>query len=250
MQPSNVMNMFECGGWVTIWASPEESDCFVCIRHLDCHQKYVCIDIPDDVKKFIAENPKLRAPQFWKEILKLYPRPNFTQKAVYNYWFKQQQASWQHCNDEFESAKILLQEFANDPVHKLVSIPMPESDGFRALGFVFLSVIRKWNGVIREVALDSTLRQRVRVVLKYTAKIELPQSLFVGGSLTKKSQLADLGAQSYGTFGATATELEERFQLKDSGFITEVPLGLGNCDRTRRTIPTADLGAQSYGTFV
>ncbi|KAJ7164735.1 hypothetical protein C8R43DRAFT_946524 [Mycena crocata] len=61
---------------------------------------------------------------------------------------------------------------------------------------------------------------------------------------------ADLGAQSYGTFGATATELEERFHLKDSGFVTEVPLGLGNCDRTRRTIPTADLGAQSYGTFV
>ncbi|KAJ7937611.1 hypothetical protein B0H13DRAFT_1588423, partial [Mycena leptocephala] len=57
------MDMFECGGWVNIWASPEESDCFVRIRHLDCHQKYVCIDVPEDVKKFIAENAKLRAPQ-------------------------------------------------------------------------------------------------------------------------------------------------------------------------------------------
>jgi hypothetical protein len=41
-------------------------------------------------------------------------------------------------------------------VHELVSIPMPESDGFRALGFVFLSVLRKWDGIICEVALDST----------------------------------------------------------------------------------------------
>ncbi|KAJ7917736.1 hypothetical protein B0H13DRAFT_1608132, partial [Mycena leptocephala] len=116
------------------------------------------IDVPEDIKKFIAENTKLRAPQLWKEILKIYPRPSFTQKAVYNYWSKQQQASWRRCNDEFESAKILLQELANDEAHKLVSIPMPESDGFRALGFVFPSVLQKWDGVIREVALDSTFK--------------------------------------------------------------------------------------------
>jgi hypothetical protein len=35
---------------------------------------------------------------------------------------------------------------------------MPESDGFRALGFVFPSVLRKWDGVIREVAFDSTCK--------------------------------------------------------------------------------------------
>ncbi|KAJ7018416.1 hypothetical protein C8F04DRAFT_873834, partial [Mycena alexandri] len=50
------MDMFECGGWVTIWAAPEESDCFIRIRHSDCHQKYVCIDLPEDIKKFIVEN--------------------------------------------------------------------------------------------------------------------------------------------------------------------------------------------------
>ncbi|KAJ7145056.1 hypothetical protein C8R43DRAFT_953506 [Mycena crocata] len=139
----------------------------------------------------------------------------------------------------------------------------PESDPFPNFDFPY------WQHK-SAMFYSNALRQRVRVVLKYTAKIELPQSLFVGGSLTKESTrrsdqdllycncdrtqrtipTADLGAQSYGTFGATATELEERFQLKDSGFVTKVPLGLGNCDRTRRTIPTADLGAQSYGTFV
>jgi hypothetical protein len=57
--------------------------------------------VPVSVKKFIAENAKLRAPQvcvspfffplesclsaakLWKEMLKIYPRLNFTQKAVY-----------------------------------------------------------------------------------------------------------------------------------------------------------------------
>ncbi|KAJ7300763.1 hypothetical protein DFH08DRAFT_997751 [Mycena albidolilacea] len=153
------MDMFECGGWVTIWASSDESDCFIRISHLNCHQKYVCIDLLDDVKKFIAENPKLRAPQLWKDILKTHPRPRFSQKSVYNQWFKQQQTSWRRWNDEFESAKILLQEFASDTVHELVSIPMPESDGFCAIGFVFPSVLRKWDGIIRDVALDSTYEQ-------------------------------------------------------------------------------------------
>ncbi|KAJ7300745.1 hypothetical protein DFH08DRAFT_828202 [Mycena albidolilacea] len=152
------MAMFPCGGWVTIWASPDESDCFVRIRHLDCHQKYVCIDLPGDVKKFIAENPKLRAPQLWKEILKTHPRPNFLQKSVYNHWLKQQQASWRRCDDELESAKILLKEFATDPAHKLELIPMPESERFRAIGFVFPSLLHKWGNVIREAALDSTFK--------------------------------------------------------------------------------------------
>ncbi|KAJ7661054.1 hypothetical protein B0H17DRAFT_843132, partial [Mycena rosella] len=166
---------FECGGWVTIWASSDESDCFIRIQYLDCHQKYVCIDLPDDVKKFITDNPKLRAPQvyislslfwfeflstrqLWKEILKTNPRPRFAQKSVYYQWFKQQQTNYRRSDDEFESAKILLKEFATGPAHKLAEIPMPDSDGFRALGFVFPSVLRKWDGVIREVALDSTFQ--------------------------------------------------------------------------------------------
>lgn len=57
------MDMFECRGWLNIWTSPDESDCFVRIRHRDCHQKYVCIDVPEEIKKFIAKNSKLRPPQ-------------------------------------------------------------------------------------------------------------------------------------------------------------------------------------------
>jgi hypothetical protein len=80
------------------------------------------------------------------------------QKTVYNHWLKQQQASWRRCDDELESAKILLKEFAIDPAHKLELIPMPESERFRAIGFVFPSLLHKWGNVIREAALDSTCK--------------------------------------------------------------------------------------------
>ncbi|KAJ7639835.1 hypothetical protein DFH06DRAFT_1001914 [Mycena polygramma] len=152
------MDIFECGGWLDIWASLDEADCFIRIRHLDCHQQYVDIGVPDNVKKFIADNPKLRAPQLWKKILKTHPNPKFTTQSVYNYWLKRNQESYKRCDDEYEAAKALLEELSADPAHKIESIPMPESDGFRALGFVFSSVLEKWNSSIREVALDSTFK--------------------------------------------------------------------------------------------
>ncbi|KAJ6515171.1 hypothetical protein C8R47DRAFT_922283, partial [Mycena vitilis] len=96
--------------------------------------------------------------KLWKEILKTHPLPNFTTQSVYNYWLKHNQASYKRCDDEFESAKALMEELCTGPDHKLEPIPMPESDGFRALGFVFPSVLRKWDGAIREVAIDSTFQ--------------------------------------------------------------------------------------------
>ncbi|KAJ7929494.1 hypothetical protein B0H13DRAFT_1446941, partial [Mycena leptocephala] len=99
------MAMFPCGGWVTIWAAPDEPDCFVCIRHLDCHQKYVCIDLPEDVKKFMVSDS-----WFFCPFSITYPRPNFLPTTVYNHWLKQHQANWRRCDDELESAKILLKQ--------------------------------------------------------------------------------------------------------------------------------------------
>jgi hypothetical protein len=78
---------------------------------------------------------------------------------------KQQQASWRRCDDELESAKILLKEFAIDPAHKLELIPMPESERFRAIGFVFPSLLHKWGNVIREAALDSTCKPQLHFLL-------------------------------------------------------------------------------------
>ncbi|KAK7007107.1 hypothetical protein R3P38DRAFT_2438938, partial [Favolaschia claudopus] len=125
------MSTFECQGWLTIWASPDDdSEYFIRIRHQECHQKYVCIDIPDDVKQIIQNNPKLRSYQLWKEILKSYPEPAFSQKAVYNLWANiQNQSEWRRTENELESAKILLAEFTKDSRYQLDTIPLPPDSG-------------------------------------------------------------------------------------------------------------------------
>ncbi|KAK6984287.1 hypothetical protein R3P38DRAFT_3332864 [Favolaschia claudopus] len=126
----------------------------------ECHQKYVCIDIPDDVKQIIQNNPKLRSYQLWKKILKSHPDPAFSQKAVYNLCAKQNQSEWRRTENELESAKILLAEFTKDssgnylPLFTLQHTAL--SGGCIALAFAQPPLIRKWAGTIREVALDST----------------------------------------------------------------------------------------------
>ncbi|KAK7052650.1 hypothetical protein R3P38DRAFT_2762996 [Favolaschia claudopus] len=107
------------------------------------HEKYVCIDVPEDVKQFIDANSKLRSYQLWKEILKTHPLPAFSQKAVYNLWLKHQLSQWRRSDNELDSAKILLAEFARNPKYQVESIPLPADSG-------------DGPGTIREVALDST----------------------------------------------------------------------------------------------
>ncbi|KAK6984659.1 SWIM-type domain-containing protein [Favolaschia claudopus] len=151
------MRTFDCQGWITIYASPDDDEYFVRIRHQDCHEKYACIDVPEDVRNYIEANPNLRAYQLWKEILKTHPFPAFTQKAVYNLWSKQHQSQWRRNDDELESAKILLAEFSKDPRYQVESITLPpDSGGCIALAFALPLLIRKWAGTIREAALDST----------------------------------------------------------------------------------------------
>jgi hypothetical protein len=97
--------------------------------------------------------------QLWKEILKSHPYPAFSQKAVYDLWFKQRQTHWRRHNDDLESAKILLKEFSQaNSAYKIEPIPVPQNqdDGFTAIAFALPTLIRKWGGKIREVALDST----------------------------------------------------------------------------------------------
>ncbi|KAJ7756443.1 hypothetical protein DFH07DRAFT_742593 [Mycena maculata] len=151
------MRTFNCQGWLTVWASPDNSEYFIRLRHQECHEKYVCIDLPDDVKKLIGKNSKMRSFQLWKEILKTYPRPAFSQKAVYNLWSKHQQTQWRRHDNELESAKILLKEFSRDPRYEIEPISLPaDGGGCTAIAFALPSLIREWAGTIREVALDST----------------------------------------------------------------------------------------------
>ncbi|KAJ7724114.1 hypothetical protein B0H16DRAFT_1333721 [Mycena metata] len=54
---------FPCQGWLTIWATSGDTKYFIRVRHNECHQQSVSIDIPEDVKKYVTDNPNMRAPQ-------------------------------------------------------------------------------------------------------------------------------------------------------------------------------------------
>ncbi|KAK6992361.1 hypothetical protein R3P38DRAFT_2802832 [Favolaschia claudopus] len=106
------MTVYPCDGWLTIWGSADTSEWFVRIRHNDCHQKYVSVEVPPNVKAYILENVDLRTSQLWKQILVKHPKPTFTRKSVYNIWAKAQQDRWKRHEDELKSARILLEEFS------------------------------------------------------------------------------------------------------------------------------------------
>ncbi|KAK7026186.1 SWIM-type domain-containing protein, partial [Favolaschia claudopus] len=154
------MTVYPCDGWLTIWGSADTSEWFVRIRHNDCHQKYVSVEVPPDVKAYILENVDLRTSQLWKQILVKHPKPTFTRKSVYNIWAKAQQDRWKRHEDELKSARILLEEFSKQgSKYEVEPIPLPDggkSAGFQAFAFAIPTFLRKWAGKIREIGLDST----------------------------------------------------------------------------------------------
>ncbi|KAJ6601866.1 hypothetical protein DFH09DRAFT_1270764 [Mycena vulgaris] len=140
------MRTFDCQGWLTVWASPDEMEYFIRIRHKECHENMSASTCRMSILI-----------QLWKEILKSHPRPAFSQKAVYNFWIKQEQTQWRRHENELDSAKILLTEFSRSPQYELKPIRLPDDGGgCTAIAFALPSLIRQWGGTIREVALDST----------------------------------------------------------------------------------------------
>lgn len=54
------MAMYNCDGWLEIWASPTDGRVFIRLRHRLCHDKYSCIDVPPDVQELVKNNPDKR----------------------------------------------------------------------------------------------------------------------------------------------------------------------------------------------
>nr|GAT54443.1 predicted protein [Mycena chlorophos] len=151
------MNAFPCRSLLYIWASPDDPLIFVSLRHEICHIKYPTIDLPEDVKTYVEANPNMTVPQIWNEILKTHPTPSFNQKAVYNLHIKQHQSRWHKDEDEFKSAKLLIESFGLGSANELEAIKLPDSeDGCTAIAFALPTLARKWGASIREAGLDST----------------------------------------------------------------------------------------------
>ncbi|KAF5347071.1 hypothetical protein D9758_011667 [Tetrapyrgos nigripes] len=132
------MKSFDCEGWVHIT--------------LDDH-------FPGDIRKMIdkAANTEKTVGQLWAEVLRLYPKPMFTQKAVYSIWHEKYSSQYRRMDDEVGSAKKVLEECADSKLgnYTIEQVLLPEQPGVTAIAFIIPDMLKQWAGRICEIALDS-----------------------------------------------------------------------------------------------
>ena len=66
------MEVFECQGWLHITVNDNEDHILVKLKHPEAHDKYINIDIPEDVKGFIKNNIQLTTTQVRKGVTLIY----------------------------------------------------------------------------------------------------------------------------------------------------------------------------------
>ncbi|KAK1222979.1 hypothetical protein PQX77_014179 [Marasmius sp. AFHP31] len=159
------MAAFECKGWLHITVFKDIEEAHINFRHKDQHVHYYRIDIPEDVKKYVADNVAMRPGQLWTAILEKFGQPRFSRSSLYAFWSSLSNSDWRCDDDELKSAKILIKEASqlqhsaesNKQIYEVESITLPDdpSDGFTAIAFSLVPLLRQWHGTIREISLDS-----------------------------------------------------------------------------------------------
>ncbi len=173
------MCAFECQGWMNITIDDLTTNAEIKIQHKDDHVPYFVIALPEGVKNLIISRRKETVTQvctlcqsfqlisvnneflvkLWNEIIKLYPIPKISRKAVQYLWSRLNETDWKRDEDQLVSARKLLKEA--EEAHGLGSyhaqiITLPtEDERYSALAWCLPDMHLQWGGRIREVALDS-----------------------------------------------------------------------------------------------
>lgn len=173
------MLTFDCKGWLFITISDSSSIALIKVVHAEAHVPYCTVSVPEEVKRFIQEHSSLTASQvcfvahnmhtnvvltsglqLWKEILKQYPNPAFSRKAVHHLWEERDSKKWKRSNDEVHSAQNLLEELASGAIKgspcSVDPIYLEQEAGHIALAFALPEHLDRWAGRIRELSIDST----------------------------------------------------------------------------------------------
>ncbi|THU75985.1 hypothetical protein K435DRAFT_601431, partial [Dendrothele bispora CBS 962.96] len=152
------MHSFHCEGWVTVTIGGDLKHCaFIQLKHKVDHGPYYSIEVPSEVKEYVLKNSEMT---LWTEITKRWPNPTFTRRSIYHIVANIKRQKWQRHEDEYESAKILLEESKverpDNPYGIVESLDnLPNVDGYSAIAFSLPKVLAEWGGKVREIALDS-----------------------------------------------------------------------------------------------
>lgn len=57
------MDFFNCEGWLYITIHNSDNIALVKLRHREAHIPYWSIDVPEEIKKMVADNPLLNVTQ-------------------------------------------------------------------------------------------------------------------------------------------------------------------------------------------
>ncbi|KAG6823000.1 hypothetical protein H0H92_011798, partial [Tricholoma furcatifolium] len=190
------MYTFDCSGWLHITLTDGHDIAIVRLKHRDNHIPYWCIDVPSDIQDFVRAQPQLNPTQLWCEILKKYPKPAFSRKAIYQLWLDKSSLEWKRDQDELVSSRILIDEASRsqDPskmVYQVESIQVHNEEGFIGIAFALPDLLKKWGNHIRELSLDSAWNTNGSNYEIYTLLGEVYGSGCPLGYLLLKSQSSE-----------------------------------------------------------
>ncbi|KAF8575877.1 hypothetical protein K439DRAFT_1649430 [Ramaria rubella] len=139
------MLAFDCNGWLQLHVTAEHGNrhTHIKVQHKDDHIPYSVISLLDDL---------------WNDILKIYPRPQVSQRVVHNAWSTLNQVDWKRDEDQLKLAIKLLEEAQTKGglgIYCGEHISLPTEDGFTALAWSLPDMLLQWGGRIHEAALDS-----------------------------------------------------------------------------------------------
>ncbi|KAF8956350.1 hypothetical protein BDZ97DRAFT_1671707 [Flammula alnicola] len=152
------MGTFPCKGWLKITVYEGSPSVEIKLNHAEEHIPYWCINVPPNIREFVEKNRQLTSTQLWQEVLKIDPKPAYSQKAIYQLWSDHTSKQWKRDPDEVKSAKILIDEASKNgnSLYNVEPIPLHNEEGFTAIAFALPEILHQWGGRIREQALDST----------------------------------------------------------------------------------------------
>ncbi|KIK58569.1 hypothetical protein GYMLUDRAFT_74854 [Collybiopsis luxurians FD-317 M1] len=156
-----------CKGWLGTTIDSDSTIALVSLKHMDDHEPYFNIEIPQHIKEFVQNHASLSSMgQLWDKILKLDSSPSFSCHSIYQIYHNLHKQKWQCDADEFKSTKILVEEASKEHptgtekgfIWRVDEIRLSDESEYSAIAFCMVEVLQKFGVHIRELSLDSACK--------------------------------------------------------------------------------------------